>query len=133
MKLKILKQARSLTYLLDLKHELESAGIVCFVNDGVSMQIIQRLSGFPAILKVAEQDFERARKIMLETEGTVTAEGCPQCGSKRGRVRLSPLNYIRMQFGLLKAIITFKPMISIFKDLDFKCAECGTVYNNRRL
>jgi hypothetical protein len=67
MKLVTVKASRYAADLVILKSRLESEGIMCWLKNELTSQVIPYVPSIYAELQVAESDLERVKEILTET------------------------------------------------------------------
>lgn len=116
-----------------LKSKLESEDIVCFLFDEniVAVNPLYNLTVGGIKLKIDSSDYEKAREILAEIEGTSLTDDdgnilkCPNCGSENIYNSPKTLKGISGFFHKLFSYLAF--MFVDTKSVN-KCAECGNEF-----
>ena len=123
-----IKESSYTADLFILKSKLESERLECRIKDELSNQVLY----MSAKLQVAENDFEKAKEILMKSGEKFTDDKiiiCPKCNSEKVKVKFSLKNIFKVFSVIFKKFITFSD--NIFKSVDYICKNCNYSFSNK--
>ena len=133
MQLITIKESHYSSELAILKSRLESEGIKCIIQGELTSQVLSHIPAMNAKLQVRKSDFEKVRKIMIET-GEWQKEKvkivCPKCGSENFKIKRSSKERWRIFIAVFMALITFVAFANYKHSSLLVCKKCKHEFHN---